>query len=73
MERAILQDYESDIATIVQNLTRAKAQVALEILEVPEHIRGYGPVKERHVKAAQQKRGGLLQQFNSIAQEDQAA
>jgi len=30
---------------------------------VPEHIRGYGHVKERHVKDAKVREAALLEQF----------
>jgi indolepyruvate ferredoxin oxidoreductase len=38
---------------------------AVAIARIPEEIRGYGHVKERHLKAAKQKEADLLRMFDA--------
>ena len=63
MERQLLSDYEACIAELLQGLSTAKLPLAAEIARMPEEIRGYGHVKERHVKAARVKWDGLMAQW----------
>jgi indolepyruvate ferredoxin oxidoreductase len=37
----------------------------VDLASVPEHIRGYGHVKEAHLKTAKTREGVLLAQFRS--------
>jgi indolepyruvate ferredoxin oxidoreductase len=46
---------------------------AAAIARIPEDIRGYGHVKERHLKAAKQKEASLLAEFNKPAVATHAA
>ncbi|MFO1493691.1 MAG: indolepyruvate ferredoxin oxidoreductase family protein [Lysobacterales bacterium] len=55
MERALIEDYRQRIEALLPTLSSATLARALEIASVPEHIRGYGHVKEASVKAAQQR------------------
>ena len=47
--------------------------LAVEIARIPEEIRGYGHVKERHLKAARPKWDGLMQQWRNAGAARQAA
>ena len=47
--------------------------VAVEIASVPEHIRGYGHVKDRHLAAAEARRAELLEAWRSPAVPERAA
>ena len=60
MERRLRADYEACIDELLKTLTPAKLALAAEIARIPEEIRGYGHVKERHVKAARAKWDGLM-------------
>jgi indolepyruvate ferredoxin oxidoreductase len=60
MERQLLADYEACIAELLKKLNADKLPLAAEIARIPEEIRGYGHVKERHVKAARAKWDGLM-------------
>jgi indolepyruvate ferredoxin oxidoreductase len=60
MERQLLTDYEACIAELLKGLNADKLPLAAEIARIPEEIRGYGHVKERHVKAARAKWEGLM-------------
>jgi indolepyruvate ferredoxin oxidoreductase len=52
LERNLIAGYEKDIATVLNLLSPLNADIAVELLSLPEQIRGYGPVKEASVQAA---------------------
>src|SRR5262249_23457634 len=52
MERDLIAGYEKDVATVLGLLSQATPDPAVEILSLPDRIRGYGPVKEKAVKDA---------------------
>ena len=45
--------------------TRPTTRTAVDLAEVPEHIRGYGHVKEAHVKTAKTREAALLAAFRA--------
>jgi indolepyruvate ferredoxin oxidoreductase len=61
MERQLLADYEACIGELLQGLSAERLELAARIARIPDEIRGYGHVKERHVKAARAKWDGLMQ------------
>ncbi len=65
MERALIGEYETVVAEILAKLTPQNHATAIELASVPEHIRGYGHVKEAHLKTAKTREGVLLAQFRS--------
>jgi indolepyruvate ferredoxin oxidoreductase len=65
MERQLINDYRACIEELLRGLTAEKLQLAAEIARIPEEIRGYGHVKERHVKAARTKWDQLLAKWRS--------
>ena len=75
MERRLITDYETVIGDIIAGLSASNYDTAIELAEVPEHIRGYGHVKERHVKLAKDTEAKLMAKFRdpSSAQAPQAA
>ena len=54
--------------TLLPKLTAANLAQAVAIASIPEDIRGYGHVKERHLKAARQKEAGLIAAFDQPAE-----
>jgi indolepyruvate ferredoxin oxidoreductase len=52
IERDLIAGYEKDVATVLGLLSQATHDTAVEILSLPDRIRGYGPVKEKAVKDA---------------------
>src|SRR5690349_14076530 len=52
LERDLIAGYEKDVATVLGLLSQANHDTAVEILSLPDRIRGYGPVKEKAVKDA---------------------
>ncbi len=67
-ERALIGEYRADIDMALAGLTATNHALALEIAAIPEQIRGYGHVKERHLAAARSRREGLLQQWRQPAE-----
>jgi indolepyruvate ferredoxin oxidoreductase len=52
MERDLIAGYEKDVATVLNLLSPANVDIAVEFLSLPDRIRGYGPVKEKAVNDA---------------------
>jgi len=65
MERALPGEYERLVDELVAALAPHNHALAVELAQVPEHIRGYGAVKERHLKAAKAKEAELLAAFRA--------
>jgi indolepyruvate ferredoxin oxidoreductase len=52
LERDLIAGYEKDVATVLGLLSPVAHDTAVEILSLPDRIRGYGPVKEKAVADA---------------------
>ena len=52
IERDLIAGYEKDVATVLGLLSPANLDTAIELLSLPDRIRGYGPVKEKAVHDA---------------------
>jgi indolepyruvate ferredoxin oxidoreductase len=67
LERKLISDYETLLGELTQNLTSGNRAVAVALASIPEKIRGYGPVKQRHLAAAQADVTALREQFRTGA------
>lgn len=65
MERALIIRYEQDVDLVLSKLTKENLDTAIELLSIPDHIRGYGPVKEENAKKADNMRAELLEKFEN--------
>ena len=52
LERDLIAGYEKDVATVLGLLSPVTIDTAIELLSLPDRIRGYGPVKEKAVQEA---------------------
>jgi indolepyruvate ferredoxin oxidoreductase len=52
LERDLIAGYEKDVAYILSVLSPVNLLTAIEILSLPDRIRGFGPVKEKSVQDA---------------------
>jgi indolepyruvate ferredoxin oxidoreductase len=52
MERDLIAGYEKDVAFVLAKLNSTNAEIATELLSLPDRIRGYGPVKDKAVADA---------------------
>jgi indolepyruvate ferredoxin oxidoreductase len=67
MERALIGEYRQTVSALLPKLTADNLAQAVAIASIPEDIRGYGHVKERHLKAAKQKQAALVAAFHAPA------
>ncbi len=65
MERALIAQYEADMAEILPNVTPQTLDIAVELAELPLSIRGFGPVKMANETAAAKRREALLADFRA--------
>jgi indolepyruvate ferredoxin oxidoreductase len=64
-ERALITQYEATLERLLEKLTAANHDLAVQIAAIPEEIRGFGHVKQRHLAAAKKKEADLLACFAS--------
>ena len=64
-ERRLIVEYETTVAELLERLDRDNLKLAVEIASIPEHIRGYGHIKRRHLDEAKKKEAGLLAAFRA--------
>ena len=72
-ERALITEYEADISELLTGLSADRLALAVEIARIPEEIRGYGHVKQRHLDAARPKWAALMARWRSGETARQAA
>jgi indolepyruvate ferredoxin oxidoreductase len=60
LERELIADYEKDVAAVLSQLSSANADIAVELLSLPDRIRGYGPVKEKAASDAKARHAQLV-------------
>src|SRR5450830_105731 len=65
MERALPVEYKQTISKLLPLLTADNVAKAVAVACIPEDIRGYGHVKERHLVAAKNKEANLIAEFNT--------
>ena len=65
MERQLIVDYVRTIEGLLPKLDRGNVDLAAEIASIPEHIRGYGHVKEQHLHEAKAREAALLKEWDN--------
>ncbi len=65
MERKLIGDYEATVQVLLDGLNDDRLALAVEIASVPEHIRGFGHVKEAHFEQAKAREAALLAQWRN--------
>ncbi|WP_444931689.1 indolepyruvate ferredoxin oxidoreductase family protein [Microbulbifer sp. SSSA002] len=56
MERTLIGEYEELVKKVLDQLNSQNHAAAVELLQYPDSIRGYGPVKEANIEKAKQQR-----------------
>lgn len=64
LERALIKEYEAMVDHVVPRLTAENHQTAIALANLPDMVRGYGPVKHATIEQAQRKRDELLADFD---------
>ncbi|MEJ7930369.1 indolepyruvate ferredoxin oxidoreductase family protein [Ramlibacter sp. AN1015] len=62
-ERALIQEYRRSIEEVLAGLHAGNHALAVEIARIPEQIRGFGHVKERHLAPARSRWQALMAQW----------
>ena len=65
MERQLIEDYFRTIDGLLATLDAGNVDLAAQIASVPEHIRGYGHVKEAHLEKAKAREAELLREWDN--------
>ena len=69
-ERAAIAGYEADCETVFQRLEAGNLGIAVELLSLPDSVRGFGPVKAASAEAAAARRADLTQTLLEVRQAD---
>ncbi len=64
-ERQLITDYEKMLNELLSKLSADNYDVAVDIASIPEYIRGYGPVKHKHLIEAKKREAELLEKFRN--------
>jgi indolepyruvate ferredoxin oxidoreductase len=65
MERALIMEYEADMARWLPQATPETIEALVALAELPLTIRGYGPVKDKNAAIAARTREGLIAALQS--------
>jgi indolepyruvate ferredoxin oxidoreductase len=64
-ERKLIDDYKAMLDEALANLTPENHHLAVGLAAIPEKIRGFGHVKQRHLVTAKADEAALLEQFRA--------
>ncbi|MEB1798071.1 indolepyruvate ferredoxin oxidoreductase family protein [Xanthomonas campestris pv. campestris] len=64
-ERQLIADYLATVNTLLQRLDNDNVGLAAQLASIPEHIRGYGHVKDAHLHEAKAREAALLAQWRN--------
>jgi indolepyruvate ferredoxin oxidoreductase len=73
MERKVLADYEVLLEEIAATLTPENHQLAVQLAELPENIRGFGHIKWRNVGQTEDEKARLIERFRAMTPNSIAA
>jgi indolepyruvate ferredoxin oxidoreductase len=73
LERQLITDYIATVEALIAGLSHDNHALAVTIASVPEHIRGYGHIKDRHLTAAKQQEAELMARFRAPGEGKSAA
>ena len=64
-ERALIGQYEADLKAAMAVLGPDTLEAAVALVELPDQIRGFGPVKEANRQVAEVRRKLLLERLQA--------
>jgi indolepyruvate ferredoxin oxidoreductase len=68
LERQLLSEYEQLVEELLRNVDARNYDAAVELALLPAQMRGFGHVKDRHVKHAKRREAELLEKFRTKAE-----
>src|SRR5262249_48619168 len=63
VERQLIRDYEALLEELLHDLSPDRLDASVELASLPQRVRGFGPVKERHLEHARKREAELLKAF----------
>ena len=72
-ERRLIADYETTIRELIDGLDAETHDLAVQIANIPEDIRGYGHIKEASMACAADRKVELMRLFRDPAERRRAA
>ncbi|MDG2286436.1 MAG: indolepyruvate ferredoxin oxidoreductase family protein, partial [Alphaproteobacteria bacterium] len=63
MERRLIEEYVGQMKDVAANLDRENHAAAVDLASIPEMIRGFGHVKDRHLMTAKAREAQALAAF----------
>ena len=72
-ERRLIVEYEAVIEELLARLDRTNHALAVQIASIPEHVRGFGHVKRKHLSEAKKREAELLAAFRHPREQPKAA
>ncbi|KQB97816.1 indolepyruvate ferredoxin oxidoreductase [Loktanella sp. 1ANDIMAR09] len=72
MERALIKEYEADMAEVLQIMRPDTRDAAMALAALPREIRGFGPVKEANARKAAKRREELLAVLRAVPMQQAA-
>ncbi|MDH3317297.1 MAG: indolepyruvate ferredoxin oxidoreductase family protein [Gammaproteobacteria bacterium] len=72
-ERGLIDEYERTVAALLDGLNRHNHALAVDIACIPEHIRGFGPIKRRAIDCAKERERELIAEFKRPSASPEAA
>jgi indolepyruvate ferredoxin oxidoreductase len=66
-ERKLIEDYKAVLYEVFAKLTPENHHLAVGLAALPEKIRGFGHVKQRHLATVKAEEAVLLEQFRAGA------
>lgn len=68
LEQRLIKEYEQSMEDLMRRLNRENHPVAVQIVDIPEQIRGFDQVKYRSTEEASKKESKLLKLFHQAPQ-----
>lgn len=65
-ERQLIEDYERTLREILPALSPERHDLAVDIANMPEQIRGFGPIKAAAIDTAKRRERALIKAFNAM-------
>ena len=69
-ERRLIADYEQLLSRLLEELDAPRLELAVQLAELPQSVRGYGPVKRAAMMSVEALRGELLEVWSRPQQAD---
>jgi len=67
MERALIDEYRKSLEELLEGLSAERLALAVEIAQLPQDIRGFGPVKAAHLARVRPRWGELMSRWREVS------